>query len=363
MMARAGQVPEVAQVFSLFETSTPQLYLDIDRTKAQMLGVSAPDVFAALQIYIGSSYVNDFNLFGRTFRVTAQADSPYRLDPKDVAQHPGAQFERRHRAARLVHHRARHRRALPGAALQPLPGGRARRRGGARLLAGPGDRRHGAAREPSPARRLQLRVDHARLPAAARRQHGHLRVRAGGGLRLPGAGGAVREPHAAPCRDPDRADVSRRLDRRRGAARPGQQYPHPGRLRGADRPCGQERHSDHRVRQAARGPRPRPLGSRGRGGAAAAAADPDDLVRLHLRRDAAGVGGGGGRRAAADARHRGVLRDDRGDRLRADLHAGLLRGLSLDRREKRAGMRRRRNRPRRRNRRGEGRAHANDQIR
>ena len=71
-------------MFSLFETSTPQLYLDIDRTKAQMLGVSAPDVFAALQIYIGSSYVNDFNLFGRTFRVTAQAASPYRIDAKDV---------------------------------------------------------------------------------------------------------------------------------------------------------------------------------------------------------------------------------------------------------------------------------------
>ena len=84
MMARAGQMPEVTQVFSLFETSTPQLYLDIDRTKAQMLGVSIPDVFAALQIYIGSSYVNDFNLFGRTFRVTAQADSPYRIDAKDV---------------------------------------------------------------------------------------------------------------------------------------------------------------------------------------------------------------------------------------------------------------------------------------
>ncbi len=84
MMARAAQMPEVTPVFSLFETSTPQLYLDIDRTKAQMLGVSIPDVFAALQIYIGSSYVNDFNLFGRTFRVTAQADSPYRIDAKDV---------------------------------------------------------------------------------------------------------------------------------------------------------------------------------------------------------------------------------------------------------------------------------------
>src|SRR5436190_4305189 len=84
MMRRAGQAPGLSQVFSLYETATPQLYLDIDRTKAQMLGVAAPEVFAALQVYIGSLYVNDFNLFGRTFRVTAQADSPYRIEPKDV---------------------------------------------------------------------------------------------------------------------------------------------------------------------------------------------------------------------------------------------------------------------------------------
>ena len=82
--AKANTTPGLTQVFGFFETSTPQLYLDIDRTKAQLLGVSVPDVFAALQIYIGSSYVNDFNLFGRTFRVTAQADSRYRLEPKDV---------------------------------------------------------------------------------------------------------------------------------------------------------------------------------------------------------------------------------------------------------------------------------------
>jgi len=74
----------VQQVFTLFETSTPQLYLDIDRTKAQLLGVSVPDVFAALQIYLGSAYVNDFNLFGRTFRVVAQADSPFRMNTRDV---------------------------------------------------------------------------------------------------------------------------------------------------------------------------------------------------------------------------------------------------------------------------------------
>jgi hydrophobe/amphiphile efflux-1 (HAE1) family protein len=84
MMARAAQTPGVMQVFSLFETSTPQIYLDIDRTKVQMLGVNMADVFAALQIYIGSLYVNDFNLFGRTFRVIAQANAASRLDPTDV---------------------------------------------------------------------------------------------------------------------------------------------------------------------------------------------------------------------------------------------------------------------------------------
>src|SRR5207244_5772415 len=84
MMSKAAQTPGLSQVFTLFENSTPQFYLDIDRTKAQLLGVNVPDVFAALQVFIGSAYVNDFNLFGKTFRVTAQADAPYRMDPKDI---------------------------------------------------------------------------------------------------------------------------------------------------------------------------------------------------------------------------------------------------------------------------------------
>jgi len=84
MMARAGHATGVAQVFTLFETSTPQVYLDIDRVKAQLLGVNVQDVFNALQVLIGSSYVNDFNLFGRTFRVTAQAREEDRQDVADV---------------------------------------------------------------------------------------------------------------------------------------------------------------------------------------------------------------------------------------------------------------------------------------
>jgi hydrophobe/amphiphile efflux-1 (HAE1) family protein len=84
MMGRAAQTKGVVQVFSLFETKTPQIYLDIDRTKAQLLGINIPDVFAALQIYLGSAYVNDFNILGRTYRVVAQAASEYRNETSDV---------------------------------------------------------------------------------------------------------------------------------------------------------------------------------------------------------------------------------------------------------------------------------------
>jgi len=82
--ARAAKTAGVSQVFTLFENSTPQVYLNIDRTKAQLLGINVQDVFNALQVFIGSSYVNDFNLFGRTFRVTAQAREQDRRNVADV---------------------------------------------------------------------------------------------------------------------------------------------------------------------------------------------------------------------------------------------------------------------------------------
>ena len=73
-------------MFSSFSTSTPQFNYDLDRTKAKLLGLSLPDVFNTLQIYLGSLYVNDFNLFGRTFRVTMQADKDARADPTDISR-------------------------------------------------------------------------------------------------------------------------------------------------------------------------------------------------------------------------------------------------------------------------------------
>jgi hydrophobe/amphiphile efflux-1 (HAE1) family protein len=81
----AMHTPGFVQAFTLFNTHTPQLYADVDRTKAELLGVPVGRVFEALSNYMGSAYINDFNLLGRTYRVTAQADEPYRLTARDVA--------------------------------------------------------------------------------------------------------------------------------------------------------------------------------------------------------------------------------------------------------------------------------------
>jgi hydrophobic/amphiphilic exporter-1 (mainly G- bacteria), HAE1 family len=81
----AMQTPGFTQAFTLYNTRTPQIYADIDRTKSEMLGVPIGRIFETLSIYMGSAFVNDFNILGRTFRVTAQADNPFRLDLRDVA--------------------------------------------------------------------------------------------------------------------------------------------------------------------------------------------------------------------------------------------------------------------------------------
>ncbi|HJS41495.1 MAG TPA: multidrug efflux RND transporter permease subunit [Sphingomicrobium sp.] len=85
-MGQAAQTPGLANVFTLYNATTPRVYADVDRTKADMLGVEPGKVFEALQVYLGSAYVNDFNLLGRTYRVTAQADAPFRDDTSDIAQ-------------------------------------------------------------------------------------------------------------------------------------------------------------------------------------------------------------------------------------------------------------------------------------
>jgi multidrug efflux pump len=83
-LAKAYQTPELAGMFSSFQVNVPQLYADVDRTKARQLGVAVTDVFDTMQIYLGSLYVNDFNKFGRTYSVRVQADAPYRAHAEDI---------------------------------------------------------------------------------------------------------------------------------------------------------------------------------------------------------------------------------------------------------------------------------------
>ena len=102
MIVAANQQPELAGVFSTFAADTPQVYLDIDRDKAQVLGVKVSDIFNALQSTLGGYYVNDFNLFGRTWQVNVESEDRFR------------DADRRH-LSRLCPQRRRRHGADPGA--------------------------------------------------------------------------------------------------------------------------------------------------------------------------------------------------------------------------------------------------------
>jgi multidrug efflux pump len=85
MQMRTFQTPELSPAFSSFQINVPQLFADVDRAKAKRMGVQLTDVFDTMQINLGSLYVNDFNRFGKTYRVIVQADAPYRSRAEDIA--------------------------------------------------------------------------------------------------------------------------------------------------------------------------------------------------------------------------------------------------------------------------------------
>jgi HAE1 family hydrophobic/amphiphilic exporter-1 len=86
LIVAANGAPELAGVYSTYAADTPQIYLDIDRDKAQVLGIRISDIFNALQSTLGSYYVNDFNVFGRTWQVNIQAETPFREKTDDIYQ-------------------------------------------------------------------------------------------------------------------------------------------------------------------------------------------------------------------------------------------------------------------------------------
>ena len=84
LLAEARKRPEIGFVYSGFDPRIPQIEFQVDRDKVKSLGIQLSDVFFALQTFLGSYYVNDFNLFGRTYRVQAQAEGAQRGQPDDV---------------------------------------------------------------------------------------------------------------------------------------------------------------------------------------------------------------------------------------------------------------------------------------
>ncbi len=86
LLVTANGQAELAGVYSTYAADTPQIFLDIDRNKAQVLGVKITDIFNALQSTLGSFYVNDFNVFGRTWQVNVQAEAPFRDKTDDIYQ-------------------------------------------------------------------------------------------------------------------------------------------------------------------------------------------------------------------------------------------------------------------------------------
>ena len=313
LLAAANQDPRMTRVFSTFTASNPSIWLDIDREKAQALGLNIADVFNALQSTLGGFYVNDFNLYGRTWQVNIQGNAPDRSDVSAiykiyVRNRQGEMVPLRSVAdlrivlgpqviSRFNNYRAV---TINGG---PRPGrvvGRCAGRDGAGVgedaaaglcvrMVGHGVSGEGGVRTD---RRHPVAVDSVRLPVP------------GGAVRElddPDPGAAVGDHRRAGRvrRDVDIRPVARSVC----ADRPG----------GADLAGGEERHPDRRVRQgAARGGTADP-GSRGTRRAHPVPRGDDDVDRVHLRPDPAGVGRGRGDAEPSRGRHRGVRRHDRGE--------------------------------------------------
>ena len=220
------------------------------------MGVALTDVFDALQAYLGSYYVNDFNRFGRTWQVNVQADAPFRVDAETVKQLKvrnadgdmvplGSVIDVRDSAGPVTITRYN---MFPAATITGSWQPGVSTGDVLRTMEGLSDKElpRSMTYEWTELSYLQKQAEQGRAvprPAAEPVQ----RVRAGGGAGLLRAGRSVRELVAAAGGDPGRADVRAVRHHRRCGPRHGHQHLHPGRLRGAGRPGLQERHPDCRV--------------------------------------------------------------------------------------------------------------------
>ena len=217
---RATSTPGLRGLFTSFRANTPWLYLDIDRDQGQdRWACRSSDVFNTLQVYLGSLYVNDFNRFGRTWQVNVQADADFRKQIEDLKQLKVRNDQGEMVPLGTLADVRDSQRPGDDHALQHVPGGRR-----STATPAPGvssgqaiDADGSSSPTRSCRRRCATEWTELALLQTPDRQHGHVRLRAGGGAGVPGAGRAVRKLVAAAGRDPGRADVPAVLDRRRGA--------------------------------------------------------------------------------------------------------------------------------------------------
>ena len=167
---RPTQAPELAGLFSSYQVNVPQLYADIDRTKARQLGVPVTDVFDTMQIYLGASTSTTSTASAGPTRCACRPTRRSARAPRTSAQLKVRSASRRDGAAVGAAEREAELRARARDALQRLPGRRHQRRPGTGLLVGPGAGRRRAHRRRDAAARHRLRVDRADLPGDPRRQ-------------------------------------------------------------------------------------------------------------------------------------------------------------------------------------------------
>src|SRR5208337_2140795 len=272
-------------IFTSFRANTPWLFLDIDREKAKLMGVSIAELFNTLQVYLGGLYVKDVNRCGRTWQVNVQGDADFRKQIDDLSglrvrgERGGmvplgtlAQIRDVSGPVMIIRYNL-----YPSATVN--------------LNTAPGTSSGQALEimENVVAKELpqsMVGLDRAGLAATPDRQHGDVRLHAGRGARLPGAGRPVRELVAAPGGHPGRADVPALLDDRRERGPDGYQHLYPGGLHRAGRPGVQERDPDRRVRQEAARVRRTAARGHARRLRTAVAADHHDLDGVHPGRGA-----------------------------------------------------------------------------
>ena len=172
-LAKAKQRPELARVTSTFNASSQQLLVNVDRDKAETLGVPIEEVYSAMQTMFGSLYVSQFNRSSRLWQVILQAEPSYRLTPRGSRPDLRARQDRQHGAAQGRRDHQVRDRSGSGDALQQLPGGQDHGQRGAGLQLGAGARRAGGDRRRGDAGRLRPRLERRGLrgedrPAARR---------------------------------------------------------------------------------------------------------------------------------------------------------------------------------------------------